>query len=580
MKYKIITSLLIVIFILSGFVSLGKSAPLAVGISNVSPSSTPNNISTVLSITGADFVDGAVVSLEGFGPLSTTFVSATSLTAVLPVGVPAATYNVIVTLPDTSTASLPGALTITLPASPTATATSVPSGTYERPLIVVLSYSTSAGTIYPGQEFDLYVTIYNSGQHYARNIVASFTPDLLMPRKTGGVISVGEIAPGNRQEFTQPLTASWDLWGQTTASINMSVNYTDAEGVAYVERFTFTFPITPPKAGVPSATPTVTPTLTPPPFLRPQLVITNYTTSVSPLQPGVQFTLNLQVENVGNDIAKRITMIVGGGSGSSASATLEPGGISGASGEFTNFAPIGSSNIQSLGDLPAGQMIAASQPLIVNTSTLPGAYPMRISFTYLNEKGNVINDEQVITLLVYIVPNVDVSFYTDPNPIMVGQPNLLPIQVVNLGKRSVVLGNMEITGEGAEFSNNVILVGTLDVGMYFTLDATMIPSLPGSLALLVTIDYTDDFSQSQVITQTLTVDVQDMLMPEPGMEGGEGINLPPEQPPETFWQKVLRFFKGLLGLGSDLSAPDTGMEVPVESVPVEEVPPGKPIKGP
>jgi hypothetical protein len=139
---------------------------------------------------------------------------------------------------------------------------------------------------------------------------------------------------------------------------------------------------------------------------------------------------------------------------------------------------------------------------------------------------------------------------------------------------------MEVTGEGAEFSNNVILVGNLDVGMYFTLDATMIPVLPGPFDLLVTIDYTDDFNQSQVITQTLAVDVQEMFMPEPGMEGGEGINVPTDQPPETFWQKVLRFFKGLLGLGSDRAAPDTGTEVPVESVPVEEVPPGKPIKGP
>jgi hypothetical protein len=79
---------------------------------------------------------------------------------------------------------------------------------------------------------------------------------------------------------------------------------------------------------------------------------------------------------------------------------------------------------------------------------------------------------------------------------------------------------MKVTGEGAEFSNNVILVGTLDVGMYFTLDATVIPSGSGPLELLVTIDYTDDFNQSQVITQTLTVDVQETFMPEPGMEGG------------------------------------------------------------
>jgi hypothetical protein len=273
-------------------------------------------------------------------------------------------------------------------------------------------------------------------------------------------------------------------------------------------------------------------------------------------------------------------MIVGGGSSSSASATLEPGGISGASGEFTNFAPIGASNIQSLGDLPAGQSMAASQPLIVNTSTTPGAYPMPISFTYLNDTGAVISDEQVITLLVYQVPKVDISFYRDPNPVMAGQPNMLPLQAVNLGKHSVVLGNMEVTGEGAEFSNNVILVGTLDVGMYFTLDATVIPAVSGPLNLLVTIDYTDDFNQSQVITQTLTVDVQEMFMPEPGMQGSEGGPTTPEMPPETFWQKVLRFFKGLLGLGSDRPASGGATEAPAETVPAQEVPPGKPLKGP
>jgi len=579
MKQKSLVTIFICVLLFSSFVIPAQSAPLAVGITSVSPASASNHISTVLSITGTDFVDGAVVSLEGYGALATTFVSATSLNAVLPVGVPARIYNVLVTLPDTSQASLPNGLTVTEPPAPTATATLVPSGTYERPVIVVLSYSTSSSKIYPGQDFDLYVTIYNSGQHYARNIVASFTPDLLLPRVTGGVVAVSEIAPGNRNDFTQPLTASWDLWGQTNASITMNVTYTDEQGVAYTGTFTFSVPITPPKAGSPTQTPTPTPSPTPAPFLRPQLVISNYITSVSPLQPGVQFFLNLQVQNVGNELAKRVTMIIGGGSSSSSvGATLEPGGISGASGQFTNFAPIGASNIQSLGDLPMGQSIAVTQPLIVNTSTNPGAYPMPISFVYLDEKGNVITDEQVITLLVYLLPNLDISFYRDPNPITSGQPNLLPLQVVNLGRRSVVLGNMKVTAEGAEFSNNVILVGTLDIGMYFTLDATLIPAVAGPLDLLVSVDYTDDFNLSQVITRTLSVDVQEMMMPEPGGEGTNGPIVTPELLPETFWQKVLRFIKGLLGLGSDRSSPST--EVPVQETPVEQVPSGKPIKGP
>ena len=96
-----------------------------------------------------------------------------------------------------------------------------------------------------------------------------------------------------------------------------------------------------------------------------------------------------------------------------------------------------------LGDLGAGGAVQASQNLIVNVSTDPGAYPMKVTFSYLNDKGEVINDEQVITLLVYSLPTVDVSFYRPPDPFFVGQPGALPIQVVNLGKRTVRTGNDE-----------------------------------------------------------------------------------------------------------------------------------------
>jgi len=140
---------------------------------------------------------------------------------------------------------------------------------------------------------------------------------------------------------------------------------------------------------------------------------------------------------------------------------------------------------------------------------------------------------------------------------------------------------MGTSAMGTSFSNNVILVGNLDIGMYFTLDATMIPAASGPLELLITVDYTDDFNLSQVITRTLTVEVQEMTVPEPGMEGNGGSEIVPELAPETFWQKVLRFVKGLLGLGSGRPEPAPSPDMPVEELPVEEVPSqGKPLKGP
>ena len=114
------------------------------------------------------------------------------------------------------------------------------------------------------------------------------------------------------------------------------------------------------------------------------------------------------------------------------------------------------------------------------------------------------------------------------------------------------------------------LVGALDPGGYFTLDAIVIPDQPGPLQLVVTVDYTDDFNQPQVITQTLNVEVMEGG-PVVG-HGGEGPGVPgdggPPSAPETFLQKVWRFILGLLGLDSGL--PNAGgVQVP----PPSEVPP-------
>ena len=262
---------------------------------------------------------------------------------------------------------------------------------------------------------------------------------------------------------------------------------------------------------------------------------------------------------MGNSEAKNVTMIVGGGSSGTSGGTPQPGGVSGGSGEFTNFAPVGSSNIQSLGSIPAGGALQAKQNLVVNVSTNPGAYPMKITFSYVNSKGEVINDEQVITLLVYSLPNLDVSFYSPPGILFTGQPGALPLQVVNLGKRTAVLGNMKIEAANGTIDPATTLVGSLDPGGYFTFDSTLFPETAGSLELKITIDYTDDFNQSRTVERTLTVEVEESFVepaPEPGMEGGGEF---PTQAEETFAQKAWRFVLGLFGLDS---AP------PVEEAPV------------
>ncbi len=544
-----------------------RSAYAAIGITGVQPNVVSNTSGATLVVSGTDFVSGAVVILNGFGALNTTFVSANVLTADVPPGLAIGTYGLTVINPDSTSAILDNALSIVGP-----TATPAPTA-FARPLLVVSSYGASSTTIVSFQDYDFEMTFVNNGQATASNIVATFKSGDFTPRATGGVRSLGSLGPDQTVRFFQPLT-SGSVSGLNLATLEVLLTYTDANGTSYSETFTLTFDVYVPPASGGGPTATATPTPTPKPILRPQLVVSAYRTDIVPLQPGSRFMLSLEISNVGSAHAKRITMIAGGGSAGSGGSdgTPAPGGVAGGGGDFTNFAPVEASNVQFIGDINSANTFTAQQTFIVNATTKPGAYPMKFSFVYANENGVTYTDDQTITLLVYQLPQVEVGFYQPTEVLFTNQPNPLPMQIVNLGKSVVVLGNLKVTAPnnlGAQLSNNVALVGALDVGFPFTLDALIFPDVPGPMELVVVIDYTDDFNQQQFITKTITLEVLEGFIeptPDPNNPGGE--EPPPFEEPETFMQMVMRFLKGFFGLGSAKPQPafpiDGGFPLPEE----------------
>jgi len=436
--------------------------------------------------------------------------------------------------------------TETATATPEPTATATPSASpFPRPLVVVTKYSGGGKKLTAGKTFDVNVSLKNKGSDYASNVVVTFTSGDFISRGTGGTIALGSLAPGESKTITQSLTAADSVTGKKVAYITASVSYTDGAGTGFSSDATLAFNIageavTSGGGSSASATPTVS--------KRPQMIISGYRTDVDPLQPGTTFNLSLDVKNVGMATARNITMVLGGGSttsGTGDSGTPAPGGVAGSSGEFTNFAPIGASNIQPLGNLDAGGAVNVGQKLIVNVTTAPGTYPVKFSYLYSDEHGNKYQDDQVITLLVYRLPLLEVNFYRPADPFMVGQMGILPVQVVNLSRNSTILGTMSVKSNAGQMMNNSLLVGTLDAGGYYPMDVSFTPDFPGPAEIIIQIQYTDDFNQPRMEEFKLSVEVADA----PVME------IPPEQMPtvempETFWQKVVRFVKGIFGLDS------------------------------
>jgi hypothetical protein len=438
-----------------------------------------------------------------------------------------------------------------------------------RPLISVSTYNTGSAKLYAGSEFTLQVTLRNDGQAQANNVVVVFEGADFFPRETGGVRTAGSIGAGNSVTVSQKFLIGDALAWANIAPIRATVSYSDAAGVAYTESFTLSVVSAEPASSGTSAT--ATPNIP----LRPQLVVIGYLTDVDPLQPGSIFTLTLDVKNLGTSDAKAVSVVVGGGvSGGDDMGTPQAGGISGGQSDLSTFAPMGSSNVVFMGDITKDAMVSVSQQLVVNVTAAPGAYTLKLSFVYSDAKGNRLIDDQVITLLVYSLPMVEVSFYRDPGMFTAGMDNMLPLQIINLGKKTYVLGNMKVTAENADVYNNVLMVGALDPGGYFTLDASLFPYQEGPLELKIVINYTDDFNQPRVIEQVIPIEIQPAMDIPPDI-GGEGMNGGYVEPqPETFWQKVLRFFKGLFGLGSGVEEQPIYEESPIKEEFVPAIPKG------
>ncbi len=526
-------------------------------VTAVSPSNIFNDVATIITVTGSGDFDGTSrIWMDGAELPGTLFISATELRVTVPAGTALGQHIITVS-------NVPGSVVLTV-ASPPPTATPIPSATstsapFARPQMRV-NFSGSSGKdgITSNKPFKFTVNFENAGSAAAYSTQAVFTSADLVPLDTGGVAVLGTVSSGAGISVDQRFVSNGSIAGKTIITIDVTLSYNDEKGTAYSDKFTLSVPVSGGGGGS-----GVYATATPTGIRSGQLIITSYTTTLDPLQPGSQFELVMTVQNLGNDKAQRVTMIVGGGSGSSGGSTPQPGGVSGGSGEFSNFAPVGTSNIQSLGDLPAGGMVQAKQELIVNVSTNPGAYPMKITFSYLNAKGEVVNDEQVVTLLVFGLPNIDVSFYRPPDVFFSGQPGALPIQLVNLGRRTAVLGNITISSDTGIIENGTGLVGNLDAGGFFTLDATYFPEGAGPVTLNIHIDYTDDFNQPRMIEKELKIMVEEGFSeptPDPNLPMDPSM-VPATE--ETFLQKLWRFLLGLLGL--DSAPPASSPEMPLPS---------------
>ncbi|HOT91024.1 MAG TPA: hypothetical protein PLJ78_02990 [Anaerolineae bacterium] len=385
-----------------------------------------------------------------------------------------------------------------------------------KPKVLIESVSTTPAVVTPGTPFSLTLVLANRGSRTAVNIMTGADPASAVPASGGNVVSTDLLRIDESVTVTLPLLLKPVKEGGRQG-LTIALEYSDYSGGSYSDQQTVGIDIDTSLAN------------------RPQLLINAYRTDPTSISPGDSFTLTLELANVGGGNAQRVTLALGGEDGEQLGA----------------FVPIGGSNVSFVPDVAAGQTTVLTMRLMVAGNAETRAHNLPVALAYDTGTGTREKGTQRISLMVFRRPKFQASFYRPvEGTAMVGQPMPLPIEVVNAGTARFNVTKLEAVGEGWEFvGENSTYVGNLDPGGSWTLDATAIPLTPGPLDVVVNVYYVDDLNQTQAYSQTLTVEA--MEMPQPG--DGESPFPPeeqPEAPPETLMQKILRFIKGFLGLGS------------------------------
>ncbi|MGC9468907.1 MAG: hypothetical protein ACP5HS_09985 [Anaerolineae bacterium] len=388
-----------------------------------------------------------------------------------------------------------------------------------RPRIIVERATTSPTELVPGDPFTLTLRLANRGNATAQNLfVTSASTDLAIPAGGGDTVAIDRIAVGGTVTVTLPLVLEVvEKGGRHT--LNLALSYGDATGGIHTDQQAVGVDI--------SATLTA----------RPQLLIRAYRTAPAALLPGEPFTLTVEMANVGGGDAYQVTLSLGGKQGEALDPFISPG----------------AGNVLFIRKVAPGTTATLYQPLIVDGSATAKAYNLPVDVAWADSRGARQSEVQRMSLVVRYRVDLAPRFYQEPGLLRVGDAASLELELGNLGRSAVNLSSlsasspqMDVRVSGTPFS------GSLDAGGVAPLDLAVTPRQAGAVSLVVAATYRDDFYQTQVLTWTLPLQVEEAptFMTPDDVTGAIDGDVPPQNEPVSMWSRVLRFFRGFLGMGS------------------------------
>ncbi|MCC6894538.1 MAG: hypothetical protein IT321_17090 [Anaerolineae bacterium] len=405
--------------------------------------------------------------------------------------------------------------------------------------ITLARYQFDPSPVIPGEPVTVTILLTNTGNETASQVLVSIPTDgILLAGPEGNSFPVGDIEAGQSASVDMPL-----IVGSTAKAGPQSQNV----AISYIQKGE--------TKTVPNAAMTLNVARVDAP--APVMIVDSFQTGFDVLTPGQEFTLTLNLRNIGNDQAKGLIVTFGGVDSSGGGIDPTPGAdASTTTNPSSTFAPVGSVGTQNVGDVPANkeEVVTLTQSFIVSGSVESGIYPLPITLRYQRSDGSFSQDNLRASLPVIVPPQIRVSEANPmPEQVNAGDMLSLSLEIANRGRKAVNFTNAVITAENAEISSGeTTYLGPVRNDDQTTLDASFLTLNEGQAFITVTLNYTDDLNRPQTIVQTYNVEVLpapppiDFGTPPPdfGDNGGQ-------QEPEISSRDLIgRVLLGLLGLGS------------------------------
>jgi hypothetical protein len=403
--------------------------------------------------------------------------------------------------------------------------------------LTLARYMVDPSPVQPGETAHITALITNSGNAPATQVLLQLSSGgLLLPGPQGDSFPLNNVLPGETLDVELPfiVRASAEAGPQAQSFV---ITYLQNN-----EPKQYTGSITIPVARVEAR--------------EPLFILDSYDTGQLVLHPGDQFTLSMNVRNIGRGSADEVLVTFSGDS-SVNTAETDSGGdttVPVPLSQSTLFAPLGTGGELYVGSVDAdGGTVTLSQDFLVSGSVESGIYSLPITLRFTKEDGTTAQDTLNASIVVIVPPRLRL------NATVLGQVELyetvdLAVDVVNIGRSDINLTYATVEADNAEvIEGGETFIGTLGTDDRMTVEASLNTFMEGMTTITLTLHYTDDLNRDQTIVETYEVLVRPLPTPSPTRRSdalNAALTTPTPTPTAPEVDTLGRFLRGLLGLGS------------------------------